>query len=99
MPKSPSPIPQEILEHCAAALKVLAHPIRLRLVEILMEGRWSVTQLAAAVSKPQAEISQHLGKMKAARLLTAERDGKEVYYSCLDPACATIINCIRKHCP
>jgi ArsR family transcriptional regulator, zinc-responsive transcriptional repressor len=99
MPKNKTAIPQETLEHCASALKVLAHPIRLRLVEILLEGRWSVTQLAAAAGKPQAEISQHLGKMKAARLLTAERDGKEVYYCCLDPACATIINCIRKHCP
>ncbi|MEN9360348.1 MAG: HTH-type transcriptional repressor SmtB [Verrucomicrobiota bacterium] len=99
MPGNLEAIPQENLEHCAAALKVLAHPVRLRLVEQLLAGRWSVTQLAAAVSKPQAEISQHLGKMRAAGLLKAEREGKEVYYGCLDPACATIIQCIRKHCP
>ena len=53
MPKSKVAIPQETLEHCAAALKVLAQPAPRR----ELDGG-TLEQLAAAAGKPQADFEQ-----------------------------------------
>lgn len=94
--QTPKPIPSEVLAHCAAALKVLAHPIRLRAVEVLQGERLTVGELAEALDKPQAEVSQHLSKMKSAGLVLVEREGRAAYYRVANPACVAVLDCIRK---
>lgn len=91
------PIPPETLRHCADALKVLAHPARLRIVELLETKRQSVGELADALAKPPAEVSQHLSRMKAAGLISVERQARCAYYSVTNPACTAVIGCIRKN--
>jgi len=94
---NPKPIPLEVLAHCADALKVLAHPIRLHAVDLLSCQRMTVGELAEKIGKPPAEISQHLSKMKRAGLISVERDGQKAYYSVTNPSCTTILGCIRKN--
>ena len=91
------PIPTEVLFHCAAALKVLAHPARLRAVELLETQRLTVGELAAQIGEPHAEVSQHLSRMKAAGLISVEREGRKAYYRVTNPACIAVIGCIRQH--
>lgn len=91
------PLPPDVLLHCADALKVLAHPIRLRLVEVLAAKRLSVGELAEQVAKPQAEVSQHLSKMRAAGLVSVEREARNAYYRVTNPACIAVLDCIRKN--
>lgn len=91
------PIPADVLEHCAASLRVLAHPHRLRIVELLEARRHTVGELAEALGLEQAVVSQHLAKMKAASLLSVEREGRLAFYRVTNPACPSVLDCIRKH--
>lgn len=87
----------ELLERMAGALKIMAHPCRLKLIEILQrEGDLPVHILMARLRVPQATISQHLNQMRRAGLVKALRKGKEVWYSIDDPSALTILDCIRR---
>ncbi len=89
----------ESLERAAETLKMLAHPQRLRLVEILeRETEVPVHTLVEETELPQAVVSQHLNQMRRSGLLRAERRGKEMWYSITDPRALSILNCICTHC-
>ncbi len=85
---------------CAAEkLKILAHPQRLRIIEILeREQEVPVHALIKETGFPQAVVSQHLNQMRRTGLLSAERRGKEMWYSITDPRALSILNCICTHC-
>jgi DNA-binding transcriptional ArsR family regulator len=96
MNKKP-PLPVELLERMASALKVLAHPHRLKIVELLeSEKEASVSMIHARLGLAQAATSQHLGHMKRVGLLASNRKGKEVWYRIADTRALTILDCIRK---
>ncbi len=84
-----------LLGHCAAALRVLAHPARLRIVEVLESRRCTVGELAEDLALPQAVASQHLARMKAVGLLAVDREGRRAYYRLDDPSCSAVLACIR----
>jgi DNA-binding transcriptional ArsR family regulator len=90
-------IPSEVLERMAAALRVLAHPHRLRIVELLMDQDLTVGELAEALDIAPSACSGHLNLMRAHGLLASGREGKAVYYRVDDPSAANVIQCIRKH--
>ncbi len=85
------------IESAASILRVLAHPQRLRMVEILMEGVISVGDLADEVGLGQAAVSQHLNHMRAHGIVESLRDGRKVYYEVIDPHAIHVIECIREH--
>ncbi len=89
--------PGEVIERVAAALRVLAHPHRLQIVERLMEADLTVGELAEALEIPPSACSQHLNLMRAHGLLTGQRDGRAVHYRVTAPAAVSIIRCIHKH--
>lgn len=87
----------ELLERMSGTLRVLAHPQRLRIVEILeAETEAPVHEIVARLGLPQAAISQHLNHMRRAGLLKARRRGKEVWYGIAEPSSLIILDCIRK---
>jgi len=89
----------ETLTHAAEKLKILAHPQRLRLIEILeREQEVPVHALIEETGFPQAVVSQHLNQMRRSDLLASERRGKEMWYSIADPRALSILNCICTHC-
>ena len=89
----------ESLQKAAETLKMLAHPQRLRLIEILeREQEVPVHALIEETGFPQAVVSQHLNQMRRAGLLTSDRRGKEMWYSITDPRALSIVNCICTHC-
>jgi ArsR family transcriptional regulator, arsenate/arsenite/antimonite-responsive transcriptional repressor len=69
-------------ERLTADLSVLAHPVRLQLLDVLLrnEGRVCVCDLEAAVPVKQPTVSHHLRLLREARLVTSERDGLWAYY-------------------
>ena len=92
-----SELSMELLERMAGALKILAHPCRLKLIEVLQrEGDLPVHLIMARLQLPQATISQHLNQMRRGGLVRAVRKGKEVWYGISDPSALTILDCIRK---
>jgi len=70
------------LHSAASMLKVLGHPIRISIVELLEEStKMSVTEIFKALKIEQAIASHHLNTLKNKRVLISERVGKNTYYS------------------
>jgi ArsR family transcriptional regulator, arsenate/arsenite/antimonite-responsive transcriptional repressor len=69
-------------ERLTADLTILAHPVRLQLLDVLLhnEGRVCVCDLEAAVPVKQPTVSHHLRLLRTAGLVTSERDGLWAYY-------------------
>ncbi len=86
----------ELLERMAQVLKLLAHPQRLKIIDLLdREEQCPVHTLTTRLGIPQAAVSLHLNQMKRAGLVASERRGQEVWYRISDPRSLTILNCIR----
>lgn len=64
----------------AAVGKVLGHPKRLELLDLLAQGPRSVEDLAAAAGLGMSSCSAHLQTLREAGVLRTRRDGKRVYY-------------------
>ncbi len=72
-------------EDVAALLKHLSHPQRLLILCSLAEGEKSVGEIENACGASQSAVSQFLKGMRLEGLIEARRDGKQVYYSIVDP--------------
>lgn len=83
-------------ERASLCLKVLAHPIRIKIIHLLMQQELSVGELAQKCHILRHVASEHLNKMKDRGLLKAERRGKQVYYFIADKAVYGIMECIEK---
>lgn len=72
---------KKILAEKAELFKTIAHPVRLCILAMLIkEAQSNVTDIQCCLDVPQPTISQHLAKLKAAGILTAERNGTEIIY-------------------
>jgi rhodanese-related sulfurtransferase len=76
--------------------KVLASPVRLRLLDLLRQGARHVEGLAEEAGISVANASQHLKLMRAARLVTAERRGQQVEYRLADEGVSTLFGGLRQ---
>jgi ArsR family transcriptional regulator len=65
---------------CAASLKVLADPNRILIVRALIRQPLSVGDICAATGLSQQRVSHHLGRMRPAGIVQAERDGRSIIY-------------------
>lgn len=61
-------------------LRTLAEPTRLQLAGLLLDEEHAVSDLAATLGKPVPAVSQHLAKMRMARLVTTRKVGTSVLY-------------------
>ena len=62
-------------------LRTLSDPTRLRLLDVLQAGEFSVTSLCGRLGLAQPTVSHHLGRLRSAGLVANRRDGKRVFYS------------------
>lgn len=85
----------EALGQAAECLRTLAHPHRLRMVQMLLQGRYAVGELAEACEIPSHMTSEHLRLMQRCGFLNAEKDGRFVYYTIAEPHLANIMACIE----
>lgn len=97
MTESDAAIPLEVYEEAARVLRVLAHPHRLKIVELLLARRHTVGELAERLDLPANAVSQHLSGMRAHGILDVERDGRAAHYRVVNPNATNVIRCIRKH--
>ena len=61
--------------------RMLSDATRVQLLWALVDRESSVTELAETVGKPAASVSQHLAKLRMARLVRTRREGTTIYYS------------------
>jgi DNA-binding transcriptional ArsR family regulator len=83
------------LGEAAECLRTLAHPHRLRMVQMLLHGKYAVGDLADACDIPSHMASEHLRLMQRSGFLTAEKDGRFVYYTIAEPHLANIMSCVE----
>lgn len=70
----------EHVELAVEVFRMLADATRVRLLWLLLDAERPVKDLAALVGKPQAGVSQHLAKLRLARLVQTRREGTQVFY-------------------
>ena len=86
---------ERIYELQADVLKTLANPRRLEMAHLLAEGPMTVGRLAGRLALAQPNVSQHLALMRAAGVVEAERDGREIRYRLADPDIIAACNLMR----
>jgi DNA-binding transcriptional ArsR family regulator len=86
---------EEALDLIAARFRVLAEPMRLRLLHFLDQGEMSVGELVERTGSGQANVSKHLGMLLDAGLVARHREGLNVYYRVVD---ATIFDLCETVC-
>src|SRR6187397_951995 len=84
------------LEQAAECLKILAHPHRLRMVQMLLQGRYTVGELAKACGIASHMASEHLRLLQRCGLLASEKEGRKAFYQVAEPHLADIMNCVEK---
>lgn len=85
----------DALGQAAECLRVLAHPHRLRMVQMLLRGDYTVTELAEACELPTAMASEHLRLMQRCGFLSSEKNGRKVFYRVTEPHLKNILKCIE----
>lgn len=85
----------EALGQAAECLRTLAHPHRLRMVQMLLQGQYTVGDLAQACEIPSAMASEHLRLMQRCGFLSNSKDGRKVYYRVAEPHLQNILTCIE----
>ncbi|KPU44548.1 HTH-type transcriptional repressor SmtB [Oxobacter pfennigii] len=84
----------DIYDAKSEILKAIAHPVRLCIVKGLIESQCNVTKIQECLNLPQSTISQHLAKLKAARIIEGERNGLEICYKVVDQDIKKIIEAL-----
>jgi ArsR family transcriptional regulator len=69
----------------AELFKALAHPARVRVLEVLTDGERSVGELQPLVGIEMSHLSQQLGVLRRAGLVSTRKEGSSVFYSHRDP--------------
>ena len=95
---TPVLLPMEALTKAAACLKVMAHPLRLRLVDLLMQGDYSVRELAGLVDLKEHQVCGHLRLMQSCGLLNSERRGQTVHYRIASSQLPSLLEMVRRSC-
>lgn len=85
----------EALGEAAECLRTLAHPHRLRMVQMLLQGDFSVGELAEACGLPSPMASEHLRLMQRCGFLTSEKVGRKVFYRVSEPHLKDILKCVE----
>jgi len=85
------------IEHASNCLKAMAHPLRLKILCLLMQfDKISVLDLVEAVGTSQSNISQHLSVLRAKGLLRCDKEANKVYYSLVDEDLTLLVSSVRK---
>lgn len=85
----------EGLATAAECLKTLGHPARLRMVQLLLHGRFTVGELAADCGIPDNVASEHLRLMQRCGFFTSQREGRKVFYQIAEPHLEGLMACIK----
>lgn len=78
-------------EEASQLLQLLANPKRLQILCALRGGERSVSSLEAAIDLSQSALSQHLARLRAARVVKTRRLGQSIYYALSDERAARLL--------
>jgi DNA-binding transcriptional ArsR family regulator len=74
-------LPDDQVDLVVEVFRMLADATRVQVLWALVSGEMSVNELASHIRKPAPAVSQHLAKLRMARLVRTRRDGTTIFYS------------------
>lgn len=80
----------------AELFRALAHPARVRALEVLAEGERSVGEMASLVGIELSHLSQQLAVLRRASLVTTRKEGSTVFYAVRDPAIVELLAAAKR---
>jgi len=80
----------------AEFFKALAHPVRIRILEVLVRGERSVQELQDALGLEQPIVSQHLAMLRAKNIVAARKQGTTVWYTVRVPLMGELLALARR---
>jgi DNA-binding transcriptional ArsR family regulator len=89
--------PDGAIDQLADLFHLLGDATRLRIVLACLTQPTSVGDIAAALALSSSLVSHHLRLLRAARILKAERQGKQVFYAAADAHISTLLATMFEH--
>ena len=80
----------------AQFFKALAHPIRIRILEILVNGEVRVQDLQKALALDQPIVSQQLARLRASGIVVSRKEGTTTVYGVADPEMADLLRVAKR---
>ncbi len=80
----------------AQFFKALAHPIRIRILEILVKGEVRVQDLQKVLALDQPIVSQQLARLRATGIVASRKDGTTTFYGVTDPEMAALLTVAKR---
>ncbi|PLR84391.1 transcriptional regulator [Bacillus canaveralius] len=80
----------------AEFFKALAHPLRIRILELLSEGDRSVNEIQSLVGSEGSAVSQQLTILRGKNIVVGTKDGNRVIYSLRDPMIVELLSVARQ---
>lgn len=80
----------------AELFKALGHPARVRVLEVLTGGEHAVSDLQPLVGIESSHLSQQLGVLRRAGLVTNRKEGSSVIYTLSDPLVADVLEVAKQ---
>lgn len=80
----------------ADVLKSLAHPVRIKILQLLTPGERCVCELVDEIDIEQSNLSQHLNVLKKQGLISARKEGTRVMYRLLYPTVLDVLAAVEK---
>ena len=87
---------EQDIQRAAHSIKAMAHPIRLKILCTLGEGRSNVQQIVEACGTTQSNISQHLAILRDKGILGFQKEANQVFYFIDDPRTIQLISMMRE---
>ena len=84
------------LKQAASCLRVISHPVRLQIIQLLMEREHSVGEISETCEIPHNVASTHLKLLERCKFLENTRDGRTVYYRVTEPHLEDLLRCMEK---
>ncbi len=86
----------QIYHYHAEMCKVLSHPKRLELINLLRDGEMNVGELCRELSLSPGNLSQHLAMMRERRILDSRKEANMVYYRIANPRLLEAFDLLRE---
>jgi DNA-binding transcriptional ArsR family regulator len=85
------------VEFATNMFKLLGHPLRLRIVELLdIHGEETVNRIAELTQQPQSTVSLYLNRLKGSGLLKSRRAGNQTFYAIAEEKLPILLDCMRE---
>jgi ArsR family transcriptional regulator, virulence genes transcriptional regulator len=88
-------MPKLRFEHRSVFLTAIANEQRLKVLEMLSKGEVAVMELSERIGISQSALSQHLAKLRVAKMVTTRREAQTIFYSVTSPEVRKILETLE----